>query len=249
MDSRFHRVLATTQSLALIVLCSGSKSNATPWDVLRAAGWSSPEAIPPGPPRTHVPLLCKRGQGRERHGWAALLACSDAVPLLQGHALFARHAGGTNPCPAIDFTGGFNQFYAAAFGLPITSDAVAKHFGRAFDPFENDETFILSMWALEEIGARSNKVRTNAQLWDNICMCAAGNLPCTALQLDNDRTGQQQCSTSRQVAACWLPPQTGSVQPQGGIDADMVNTVQWLPFGRLACTGTPHLNPGHLQQE
>ena len=37
--------------------------------------------------------------------------------LLQGHALFVRQAGGYLPCPQLDFTGGFNGFLGAAYGL------------------------------------------------------------------------------------------------------------------------------------
>ncbi len=36
---------------------------------------------------------------------------------MQGHALFVRQAGGYLPCPQIDFTGGFNGFFGAAYGL------------------------------------------------------------------------------------------------------------------------------------
>jgi len=36
---------------------------------------------------------------------------------VQGHALFVRQAGGYLPCPLVDFTGGFNVFLGAAYGL------------------------------------------------------------------------------------------------------------------------------------
>ena len=48
--------------------------------------------------------------------------------LVQGHALFTRQAGGTNPCPQVDFTGGFNKFMAAVYGV----DSVQAHFGAPF---------------------------------------------------------------------------------------------------------------------
>ena len=47
---------------------------------------------------------------------------------VQGHALFTRQAGGTNPCPQVDFTGGFNKFMAAVYGV----DSVQGHFGAPF---------------------------------------------------------------------------------------------------------------------
>ena len=43
---------------------------------------------------------------------------SSGLPLLQGHVLFTRQAGALNPCPLVDFTGGFNGFFAAAYGVP-----------------------------------------------------------------------------------------------------------------------------------
>lgn len=49
---------------------------------------------------------------------------------MQGHALFTRQAGGNNPCPALDFTGGFNQFMAAAYNL--TGQTVEEKFGAPF---------------------------------------------------------------------------------------------------------------------
>ena len=76
---------------------------------------------------------------------------------MQGHALLTRQAGSALPCPAIDFTGGFSKFYAAAFGLRPTETAIREKFGRDFDPFENDETFVTSVLTLEELGATGNK--------------------------------------------------------------------------------------------
>jgi hypothetical protein len=73
----------------------------------------------------------------------------------QGHALFTRQAGGDLPCPALDFTGGFNQFMAAAYNL--TGKTIEEVYGAPFDPFGNDENFLLSMLTLEELGATGNK--------------------------------------------------------------------------------------------
>lgn len=50
--------------------------------------------------------------------------------LLQGHALFTRQAGGDLPCPALDFTGGFNQFMAAAYNL--TGMTIKEKYGVDF---------------------------------------------------------------------------------------------------------------------
>ena len=46
-----------------------------------------------------------------------MLSGPDVFALLQGHALFVRQAGGYLPCPLVDFTGGFNGFLGAAYGL------------------------------------------------------------------------------------------------------------------------------------
>ncbi|BDA43080.1 Desiccation-related protein PCC13-62 [Coccomyxa sp. Obi] len=74
----------------------------------------------------------------------------------QGHALFVRQAGSALPCPPTDFTGGFNQFLGAAFGL-TGGKTVASVFGKPFDPFLNDENFLISVLTLEELGATGNK--------------------------------------------------------------------------------------------
>ncbi|KAK9841033.1 hypothetical protein WJX81_006662 [Elliptochloris bilobata] len=74
----------------------------------------------------------------------------------QGHLLFTRQAGSTDPCPLVDFEGGFNAFFAAAYALPA-GQSVAQKFGAAFDPFLNDANFVLSMLVLEELGATGNK--------------------------------------------------------------------------------------------
>ncbi len=49
---------------------------------------------------------------------------------MQGHALFTRQAGGDLPCPALDFTGGFNQFFGAAYNL--TGKTIEQVYGAAF---------------------------------------------------------------------------------------------------------------------
>ncbi|KAK9812048.1 hypothetical protein WJX73_001087 [Symbiochloris irregularis] len=74
----------------------------------------------------------------------------------QGHALFTRQAGGENPCPVIDFTGGFNEFLAAAYDLP-EGETVESRFGAPFDPFKNDQNYLISVLTLEELGATGNK--------------------------------------------------------------------------------------------
>ena len=75
---------------------------------------------------------------------------------MQGHALFVRQAGGVLSCPQVDFTGGFNGFLAAAYNLGDRS--VEEAFGSPFDPFMNDQNFVLSVLTLEEFGATGNKV-------------------------------------------------------------------------------------------
>ncbi|KAL3146076.1 hypothetical protein ABBQ38_015425 [Trebouxia sp. C0009 RCD-2024] len=74
----------------------------------------------------------------------------------QGHALFTRQAGSTIPCPLVDFDGGFNAFMGAAFGLS-NGTTVEDQFGAPFDPFLNDQNFVLSVLSLEELGATGNK--------------------------------------------------------------------------------------------
>ena len=51
--------------------------------------------------------------------------------VLQGHALFTRQAGGHYPCPLVDFTGGFNKFMAAAYGLG-SNETVESKYGKPF---------------------------------------------------------------------------------------------------------------------
>ena len=76
----------------------------------------------------------------------------------QGHALFTRQAGGMDPCPLVDFDNGFNQFLGAAYNLP-PGMTVASKFGAPFDPFLNDQNFVLCVLSLEELGATGNKAR------------------------------------------------------------------------------------------
>ncbi|EIE26936.1 hypothetical protein COCSUDRAFT_59434 [Coccomyxa subellipsoidea C-169] len=74
----------------------------------------------------------------------------------QGHALFTRQAGSDLPCPAIDFTGGFNKYFGAAYNL-TGNETIESKFGAPFDPFANDENYLLSVLSLEELGATGNK--------------------------------------------------------------------------------------------
>ena len=73
--------------------------------------------------------------------------------------MWTIHAGGKHACPLINFTA-FDSFYAAVYGLDPTPSAnsVAKTFGAAFNPWLDDETFVTSVLALEELGAKGNKV-------------------------------------------------------------------------------------------
>ncbi|KAK9840164.1 hypothetical protein WJX74_004488 [Apatococcus lobatus] len=85
-------------------------------------------------------------------------ALAEEVALIeQGHVTFLRHAGASLPCPLTDITGGFNKFLAQAYGLTPTATAIQEKFGSAFDPFQNDETFFLSVLTLEELGATGAK--------------------------------------------------------------------------------------------
>ena len=64
----------------------------------------------------------------------AKLPCAEHCCFtLQGHALFVRQAGGVLPCPQVDFTGGFNGFLAAAYGLG--NSTVEEVYGAAFGGF------------------------------------------------------------------------------------------------------------------
>ena len=55
---------------------------------------------------------------------------------MQGHALFTRQAGSSLPCPQVDFTGGFNQWFAAAYNL-TEGQTIESVFGAPFgmEPF------------------------------------------------------------------------------------------------------------------
>ena len=77
--------------------------------------------------------------------------------LVQGHALFARHAGSTLPCPYVDYEAGFNGILAGAYGL-APGETIEKLFGKKWDPYVNDATYTISMLTLEELGATGNKV-------------------------------------------------------------------------------------------
>lgn len=43
------------------------------------------------------------------------------------------------------------------------NETVAAAFGAPFDPFMNDQNYVLSVLSLEEVGARGNKVSMPAQ--------------------------------------------------------------------------------------
>jgi hypothetical protein len=51
------------------------------------------------------------------------------------------------PCPAVNLTGGFHEFFSAAVNQSGNATAAT------FDPFASDVNFLLSTWTLEEIGA------------------------------------------------------------------------------------------------
>ena len=63
---------------------------------------------------------------------------------MQGHAQTARAMGSGYPCPQLDFTGGFNDWFAAAFNLP-EGTSVEDRYGSAFNPFLNDQNYLLSV--------------------------------------------------------------------------------------------------------
>ncbi|KAK9849793.1 hypothetical protein WJX84_005203, partial [Apatococcus fuscideae] len=73
-----------------------------------------------------------------------------------GHALFTRHAGSTVPCPVVNYTAGFNDVLAVAYGLTPPQD-ISVLFGAPWDPYHSDETYLLSVVFLEELGATGNK--------------------------------------------------------------------------------------------
>ena len=102
---------------------------------------------------------------------------------MQGHALFVRQAGGVLPCPQVDFTGGFNGFLAAAYGLGNRS--VEEVFGSPFDPFMNDQNFVMSVLTLEEFGATGNKVSALSyqQTSLGLPVMSSTGLECVALSI------------------------------------------------------------------
>lgn len=65
-----------------------------------------------------------------------------------GHVRIIREALGADapPCPVVDFTA-FEVFFNKAFGTS----------GVEWDPFKNDINFVLSMFALEELGATGDQ--------------------------------------------------------------------------------------------
>ena len=91
------------------------------------------------------------------HAGACALAADVRACVGQGHALFTRQAGSSDPCPLVDFDGGWNSFFAGAYGLPA-GVTVAQRFGAPFDYSFSDATFTICVLALDEIGATSNKV-------------------------------------------------------------------------------------------
>lgn len=93
-------------------------------DCPQRAGQSSPSALHPyraAQPICTFSLEVWLISGKD----PCLLVC-----LLQGHALFVRQAGGYLPCPQVDFTGGFNAFLGAAYGLG--SSTIEEVYGAAF---------------------------------------------------------------------------------------------------------------------
>lgn len=69
--------------------------------------------------------------------------------VLQGHALFTRQAGGDLPCPALDFTGGFNQFMAAAYNL--TGKTIEQVYGAPFGASQPlRHAYVVLCWVLSK---------------------------------------------------------------------------------------------------
>ncbi|KAK9862594.1 hypothetical protein WJX84_000232 [Apatococcus fuscideae] len=96
------------------------------------------------------------GYGKANLSPEVLAPLTEVAVSEQGHALFTRHAGGKNPCPFVNYTAGFNDVFAAAYGLQPGQD-ISVLFGKPFNPLVNDETFLVSMLFLEELGATGNK--------------------------------------------------------------------------------------------
>ena len=79
---------------------------------------------------TRIPGGASTQQGRAWEAWN--VQQPDTDPWWgQGHALFTRQAGSTDPCPLIDFPTGFNEFFALAYNLP-PGVTVQQRFGAAF---------------------------------------------------------------------------------------------------------------------
>ncbi|KAK9865756.1 hypothetical protein WJX84_001274 [Apatococcus fuscideae] len=96
------------------------------------------------------------GYGKANLSPEVLSALTEVAVSEQGHGLFTRHAGGALPCPLVNYTAGFNDVYANIYGLAPGQD-ISVLFGAPFDPLYNDETFLLSVVFLEELGATGNK--------------------------------------------------------------------------------------------
>ena len=73
--------------------------------------------------------------------------------MLQGHALFTRQAGGDLPCPALDFTGGFNQFMAAAYNL--TGMTIKEKYGVDFGEATLPDHIIADAHSCDELSRLS----------------------------------------------------------------------------------------------
>ena len=105
---------------------------------------------------------------------------------MQGHALFARHAGSTLPCPYVDYEAGFNGILAGAYRLE-KGETIEKLFGKKWDPYVNDATYTISMLTLEELGATGNKVRLQNPVGARVlfelrqCTAAVCGSACTAI--------------------------------------------------------------------
>ena len=69
--------------------------------------------------------------------WDIILDDYVSPVMLQGHALFTRQAGSDLPCPPLDFTGGFNKFFGAAFNL-TGSDTIESKYGVPFGELSED---------------------------------------------------------------------------------------------------------------
>ncbi|KAK9826220.1 hypothetical protein WJX74_000769 [Apatococcus lobatus] len=100
------------------------------------------------------------GYGKANLSPDVTAALAEVAVSEQGHALFTRHAGGVLPCPLVNYTAGFNDVYANIYGLAPGQD-ISILFGAPFNPLYSDETFLLSVVFLEELGATGNKGLTS----------------------------------------------------------------------------------------